>query len=186
MQTLVFYAVSLVAVWWLSKVLVLDVIFNRGTNEVLLGQERVIDVVGVAYKPTCVTKMSIDRLNAHLSPRYINVFTTSDSKCAKFKAMAPNVRCYYDGDVVPKVTKKSVDAFLAERFGEAYADALKSGKKLAGWYLQQFVKLGVARYLDDLSEHFLIWDLDMIPLRNMVPFTGTQPTRVTLAEDEAL
>ena len=38
------------------------------------------------------------------------------------------------------------------------------GRSNGGWYLQQLVKLGAARYLRGLSDTFLIWDPDMIPL----------------------
>lgn len=44
------------------------------------------------------------------------------------------------------------------------------GRTLAGWYLQQFLKLGAAQYLPGLSKHFLIWDLDMILLQPLWPF----------------
>eukprot|EP00958_Prasinococcus_capsulatus_P029223 scaffold7379_cov366-Prasinococcus_capsulatus_cf.AAC.7 len=40
------------------------------------------------------------------------------------------------------------------------------GRSIAGWYRQQFVKMAVAQRIPDLSDHFLLWDLDMIPLVN--------------------
>ena len=38
------------------------------------------------------------------------------------------------------------------------------GTVARGWYLQQLVKLGASRYLPGLSDTFMVWDPDMIPL----------------------
>jgi hypothetical protein len=38
------------------------------------------------------------------------------------------------------------------------------GRSHGGWYLQQLVKLGASRYLPGLSDTFMVWDPDMIPL----------------------
>ena len=38
------------------------------------------------------------------------------------------------------------------------------GRAHGGWYLQQLVKLGASRYLPGLSDTFMVWDPDMIPL----------------------
>mmetsp|Transcript_10419 Transcript_10419/g.26464 ORF Transcript_10419/g.26464 Transcript_10419/m.26464 type:complete len:202 (+) Transcript_10419:546-1151(+) len=139
LRVLVAYILFIVC-FWTAKLTFMGL--STSSKEIFL-QTKIMDVVGVAYKPTCVTKKSISGLNTHLNPRHINVITTSQSKCETFKAMAPNVRCYYDGDVVPNVTKESVDAFLGETYGETYANVvLKSGKEIAGWYLQQVIGLG--------------------------------------------
>jgi hypothetical protein len=131
--------------------------------------------VGIAVKPTCVTEFSIEKLNEFLKPRLIHVFTPTEEKCDLFRKMASNVRCYTDRQVVPNVSKKSVEDFLVNEFGSVYTDYVaKTGKKLSGWYLQQFVKLGVSRYLGEaLTENFLIWDLDMIPMRDLEAFEYT-------------
>jgi hypothetical protein len=34
--------------------------------------------------------------------------------------------------------------------------------KNLGWYIQQFVKLSVARSIADLSENYLVWDADNV------------------------
>ena len=138
-----------------------------------------MDVVGIAVKPTCVTEFSIEKLNEFVKPRIIHVFTPTEEKCDLFRKMATNVRCYADGDVVPNVSKRSVEDFLVDTFGEIYTGFIKkTGKKLSGWYLQQFIKLGVSRYLGDrLTENFLIWDLDMIPMREVKAFTEDEPPK---------
>lgn len=42
-----------------------------------------------------------------------------------------------------------------------------NGHELSGWYLQQFLKLGAAGYIEGLTQYFLVWDLDMLLLRNL-------------------
>ena len=44
----------------------------------------------------------------------------------------------------------------------------------------KMVKLGVSRYIDDLTENFLIWDLDMMPMRHLEPFTNSNPPKANV------
>ena len=138
--TLVTYLLVILGVWWCLR---FTFVFNvsHGEGEVVsltaTASEK-MDVVGIAVKPTCVTEFSIEKLNEFLKPRLIHVFTPSETKCELFRAMADNVRCYTDGEVVPGVSKKSVEDFLEATFENIYTDYIKkTGKKLAGWYLQQ-------------------------------------------------
>lgn len=43
-----------------------------------------------------------------------------------------------------------------------YIDSLKGLTKNTGWFLQQFIKLGLSRICTD--EYYLVWDADTIPL----------------------
>merc|ERR1719231_2150648 len=45
---------------------------------------------------------------------------------------------------------------------------------MAGWYLQQFLKMGVADAAEtlDLSENYVLWDSDMILLKDFCPFSA--------------
>ncbi len=57
------------------------------------------------------------------------------------------------------------------RFSQAnIGDRLGSYRGRAGWYLQQFVKLGYARFSGD--EHYVIWDADTIPLGPLTLVNG--------------
>lgn len=44
------------------------------------------------------------------------------------------------------------------------------GRELSGWYMQQFLKLGAADYIESLTQYFLVWDLDMLLLRKLDVF----------------
>ena len=120
-----------------------------------------LDVVCVAAKPSCINAAAIVALNRFVAPRRIAVVTATAAGCAAFSAMAPNVLCLLDSDVVLGVNRSSVAAFLKQRYGLA-EDGLHMGRSAAGWYLQQLVKLGIAARIPDLSATFLWWDPDMI------------------------
>ncbi|KAK3254521.1 hypothetical protein CYMTET_36265, partial [Cymbomonas tetramitiformis] len=123
-----------------------------------------VDVVSIAVKPTCVTQGAIRGLNRFLGPRRIIIISPTSSRCAKFEKMAPNVKCLVEDSVIPGLSKQSVASHMKEVYG-VDGDQITSGRRLAGWYLQQFLKMGVAQYLDGLSQQYLLWDLDMIPLQ---------------------
>eukprot|EP00854_Cymbomonas_tetramitiformis_P028673 gene28673-35576_t len=85
--------------------------------------------------------------------------------------MASNVRCIVEDHVIPGVTLEDVTAQIEKIHGTNGA-SLFVGRKLSGWYFQQFLKMGVARHLPDLSQHYLLWDSDMVPLKPMQLFSG--------------
>jgi len=111
-----------------------------------------------------VAPLAVAGLNEHFAVRTIHVVTKSYANCAAFLAMARNVECHVEHDLIPGVNFHRVQQHLAQRFAGDAASA-KVARERTGWYLQQLVKLGVTFALHGLSEHFMIWDLDMIPLR---------------------
>jgi hypothetical protein len=47
----------------------------------------VADVVSIAVKPTCVTRLAIAALNQYVGPRRIVFITGTEAKCAKLRSM---------------------------------------------------------------------------------------------------
>ena len=136
-----------------------------------------IDVVCVAVKPTCVTRVAIASINQYVAPRLIRIVSADADACATFVAMAPNVRCAAQDEVIPGVTKASVARELERLFPETQTEkSIRPGRYLGrergGWYLQQLIKLGVARHLPDLTSTFLVWDPDMIALEPFRVFSS--------------
>eukprot|EP00241_Pyramimonas_parkeae_P018817 CAMPEP_0114298770 /NCGR_PEP_ID=MMETSP0059-20121206/12604_1 /TAXON_ID=36894 /ORGANISM="Pyramimonas parkeae, Strain CCMP726" /LENGTH=409 /DNA_ID=CAMNT_0001421171 /DNA_START=157 /DNA_END=1386 /DNA_ORIENTATION=- len=125
-----------------------------------------VDVVVVAVKPTCVTPFAIRGLNFFMGPRTIYVIAPTQTRCAVFAKQAQNVVCIVEDQVVPGLNKKVVGEYI-EKLYQASGSSIVYGRSMAGWYLQQFLKMGVARHLDGLSEHYLLWDSDMVPLKPM-------------------
>ena len=122
-----------------------------------------VDVVSVAVKPTCVTRVAVAALNQFVGPRRIHFVTADEARCEVLRGMASNVECHPEDRVVPGITKRAVAAELRRLHG-LDADARYVGRETSGWYLQQLVKLGAAAHVPNLSETFLVWDPDMIAL----------------------
>lgn len=143
-----------------------------------------IDVVCVAVKPTCVTRVAIASINQYVAPRFIRFVSADAEACAALVAMAHNVRCVPQDEVIPGVTKASVERALEGLFPPENTNEKGQGKEgrylgreRAGWYLQQLVKLGVARHLPDLTSTFLVWDPDMIALEPFRVFSTERSGR---------
>ncbi|GIL88844.1 hypothetical protein Vretimale_16944 [Volvox reticuliferus] len=122
-----------------------------------------IDVVAVSLKPSCVTREAVASLNRYLQPRAIHIVTTSIDKCRVFDAFASNVVCHLQDDFVEGLTVDRVGDFMQQNLGVDQHKQVK-GRDLAGWYMQQFIKLGSILALPGLSEYYVIWDLDMVLL----------------------
>ena len=125
-----------------------------------------LSCIGFAVKPTCVTKKAISALNAFFDPQRIIVVTSQNDYCHKFRSFASNVQCHSEAKLLPGVTKEGIREFLKTTYG-AFDQNFFRGRDNAGWYLQQFLKMGALEYLPDLSEYYLIWDLDMVLLRDL-------------------
>eukprot|EP00210_Caulerpa_lentillifera_P008596 g8200.t1 len=128
-----------------------------------------VDIVGFAVKPTCVTKKAIYALNEHFSPRRIIVITTSESACLTFSNFAKNIECLVESNLLPGVCRNSIDQFLMTKYAN-YVSGVFKGRDVAAWYLQQFLKMGASSYIHNLSEYHLIWDLDMILIKDLYIF----------------
>jgi hypothetical protein len=121
------------------------------------------DVVTLALYPSCVTPWSIQRLNAFFPVRTIHIITKTPDNCANFSNLAPNIECHLEDDLIPGLSYASVRSHLQVRFADPSDKATAAGR--SGWYLQQLLKLGSIYALPSLTSYFMIWDLDMIPLK---------------------
>lgn len=124
-----------------------------------------VDVVGVSLSGGCVAAAAVASLRRFLAPRRLFLLVSADAAdaCAAFAAL-PDVQCLPDAGLLPGVSRASVAAALAERYGAA-AGGRHQGRDTAGWYLQQLLKLGAPLALPNLSSPFLLWDMDMVALR---------------------
>ena len=126
-----------------------------------------VDFVMVTNAPldSCVLTASVNSLWEYARPKPCRVLLVSAGPCRN----PPNgVQCLHEEAVVPGLSIRSVRDALARHpkptKGELPAETLKNR---AGWLLQQFLKLGIAEYKRDLTEHFVIWDSDCVLLHPM-------------------
>lgn len=65
---------------------------------------------------------------------------------------------YLDEDsVLDGLTFRNIRSYFHHRTGR---------DNRVGWYFQQFIKLGIS-FMPTISDHYLVWDADCIPLRHM-------------------
>ena len=144
-----------------------------------------LDVVSVAVKPSCVNAVAVAALNQYVGPRRIVVVAPDERRCETYRGMAANVECHAEDAFIRGLTKEAVSMYLEDVYGDSLgrdgARARFVGRELGGWYLQQLIKLGAATSTaiahPPLSRKFLLWDLDMIPLRPLTLFKGGIPVR---------
>lgn len=157
-------------------------------------QNSEMDVIVPVHQIGCVAEKAVERLNRHFGPRRILV-ATNVMNCPQVERYAPNVLCFDEDALLPGLTKRNVALRIHELreqtnrrrkpVGESKVLNMQitgnGGHSLAGWWLQQFVKLGFSTtpLLKDppLSETFLVWDSDMILMDRFDAFNvdGTMP-----------
>lgn len=128
------------------------------------GSPVTFDCVTLALKASCVATRTIRRLHKFLGARRTHVITQRAASCPYFKGLAPNVHCYSEDTVIPGISLDYVEALLLAQAGDDPAQQQLVHQR-RGWYFQQLLKLGVAVGQIDLPDYYVVWDVDMIPLR---------------------
>mmetsp|Transcript_43848 Transcript_43848/g.105797 ORF Transcript_43848/g.105797 Transcript_43848/m.105797 type:complete len:499 (-) Transcript_43848:101-1597(-) len=134
-----------------------------------------MDVVIPTARLTCVNPMAIRNLNYFQGPRRIFIITPFDvSLCSIFEEMAENVVCIPESNFSSHLSIENVTEMMPEE--------LRAGKRRAGWYFQQFIKLGVSQWIKDLSAYYIVWDGDFIPI-NGRPWVYQRRNQTFLSTD---
>ena len=134
---------------------------KRVKNEPTKTEYTDMDVVIVMVAPVCTTQQVVERLNFHYHFRKIYFVVKQVEICPYLRSLAKNIICLDENEVIPGVTYSS----LSERGEKLKQIGQKEGSNRVGWYLQQYLKLGVALHVKDLSEYYLVWDADNIATR---------------------
>lgn len=104
-----------------------------------------------------------------LEPDRIHVVGSAETIEAARRWQIPHLTLLDEDAVVPEITLR--------RLREMQAGAGRNPNR-AGWYLQQFVKMGMARH-EGIREHYLAWDSDTVLLRPLDIFTPDGRTLIT-------
>jgi hypothetical protein len=143
-----------------------------------------VDVIMAVRRPSCVVEKAVEGLNKHFGPRRILVATAA-TNCPTVEGYGRNVLCFDENAVLPGVTLREIavriEALKSQFRPNKSLDWLlhrpggSGGHSVAGWWLQQFLKLGFASSPllanQPLSEAFLLWDSDMVLLDHFDAFT---------------
>ncbi|MEM8502199.1 MAG: DUF6492 family protein [Cyanobacteria bacterium P01_D01_bin.1] len=142
------------------------------------GSKEVFDIVIPLFKVRWNTCAVLEGLTYHYCPRSIHIVTPGEeagvlAEATKDRAIAP-LEIHPEEDFFGPLglTKDSICA------------ELDLGKSLytPGWFYQQLLKLGAFEGIANLSEWYLIWDSDLLPVDTWPIFTaGTAGLKHTFA-----
>jgi hypothetical protein len=118
-------------------------------------------VIPVAPGRIDVARSSVDSLRRHLSIRQVYLLGESRMIDAAKSWRIPNLILLDEDEIVPGMRLDHVKRMQV---------AAGHDPRRAGYYFQQFLKLGMA-LREDLLEHYLVWDADTVLLRPMKFFT---------------
>eukprot|EP00892_Ulva_mutabilis_P008999 jgi/Ulvmu1/6471/UM003_0102.1 len=150
-----------------------------------------VDYVGMVQKPSCVNRFAIARLVRYQKPRSIILVVPDVDACMHHLApLSPNIRCVQEDSIHPQLSKAIVQDELQNAYPQVRESSGDGRWNRTGWYLQQLLKLGVVEGLPQLSDFYVIWDMDMIPTRRLpIFFSSTTasfgPQQDYDAEDDA-
>ena len=113
------------------------------------------------------TLLMVRTINKVHRPRFIWFIATDAKSCNMVEKFSTNVRCVVETKVfngkwsVPQLASKI------------------STKKRAGWFFLQQLNFQAALSLEELSEHYIVWDADTIPTSKQLVFFNYE-TRQTI------
>ena len=125
-----------------------------------------LDWVIVSLRGLCITKLALRRLLFLFNPRRIFYITGRPADCKWIDAIDTRVVCIDEAAYYPamQLDKLHVACASAACFPPSNCSDPQNRLRPFGWYLQQFIKLGVSRYIADLSLRYVLWDADNVPL----------------------
>lgn len=106
-------------------------------------------------------KMNIEWIKKNISQKRIVVL---GAEALRQPSMELGAEFINEDSLLKGLTLQSVKNILEKRLGIS---------KRAGWYFQQFLKLGYAYVCED--EYYIVWDSDTIPLHNISHVIGGHP-----------
>lgn len=96
----------------------------------------------------------IKQLYKYLKDIKINVIANKDLE-EKLIKECPKINFIDEDKIVPNLTLKKIQEIIKKKVGNS---------NRAGWYFQQFLKMGYS-LLENCDEYYLIWDSDLILLK---------------------
>lgn len=141
-------------------------------------QPPLLDYVIPVKELDCVVRATLQSVHRHSSAKRVLLVApskTCEAWLAEPRSDAyPEVVCVSEDTVVPGLSYASLKAFFTEKYGQEESEKLFGfgNHDLSGWYLQQFLKMGVAQAAGrlNLTKDYVVWDSDMVLVHNFAPF----------------
>lgn len=118
-------------------------------------------IVPMTMKNLPVFQMNVEWMRKNLSCRRLLVIGAKELE-APVRVLGAEF--LEEDTLVPGMTLKNIRACIEKRIGDG---------KRAGWYFQQFLKLGYAYRCND--EYYIVWDADTVPLHAISHMEGGHP-----------
>jgi hypothetical protein len=127
------------------------------------GTSELLDIVIPAKRSLVdfVVTHTLPRVIAYLPYRSIIVIVHKE-EVGRLSDLAPDVLVVDEDELCPGLKLEGIKRILAQR---------GASPDRAGWYFQQFLKLGLAQ-TNLVSDYYLVWDADCLPLRPINNFTS--------------
>jgi hypothetical protein len=135
------------------------------------------DIVIPLYQHRWNTRAVLEGLTVHYSPRSIHLITPA-VQARSLSKLSP------DWKTAPLVIYEEETFFHPCGFTKAQVCAeLDLGESLytPGWFYQQLLKLGAPDGISDLSEWYVVWDSDLLPVATWPLIEMAEPPRHTFA-----
>lgn len=121
------------------------------------------DVVVPLFRMQWSTRAVFEGVCARYAPRNLHVVAPPGEVADLLRAVAD------EGWGTPGLVAHDEDRYFVERFGLTKANLastldLEKSLYKPGWFYQQLLKLGADEGIAGLSESFLIWDADLLPV----------------------
>ncbi|WP_346291499.1 DUF6492 family protein [Sphaerothrix gracilis] len=122
----------------------------------------VFDFVIPLYRVRWNTRAVLEGITSHYEPRQIHIITPATE--------ARSLREQVTGWQVSPICVHEEEFFFqknCELTKDEICAELDLGKSLytPGWFYQQLLKLGASEGIDDLSEWYVVWDSDLLPVK---------------------
>ena len=158
-----------VVVAWLSAVSPVLVAYEQCQSLGMLPTRNYsnMDAVIVSIGVMCGTPDSARRLlHFYKFRRIFYILPHPELECPAIEAIDSRMICLGEQSLLGNTTMNSLKRECSGAYGNWSGASRRRpfGIKAMGWFVQQFVKLGAARLLDDLSEDYLVWDADNVLL----------------------
>ncbi|MEM6504016.1 MAG: DUF6492 family protein [Planctomycetota bacterium] len=140
------------------------------------------DIVIPLFHLQWSTRAVYEGVSEHYAPARLHVIAPAETAEALTKAVDE------EGWAVAPMQVHTEEDFFVAKHGlskDDLAGELRLGESLypAGWYYQQLLKLGAADGIEGLSDWFLIWDSDLLPVETWPAIDGDGRRRFALLQD---
>ena len=122
-----------------------------------------VDFVVVSTQAMCSTQVSLTRLLHFFNPRRVYYIVAQGTDCDWLDAIDGRIKCMEESTVLPSGLMRELQQTCqyAACFEKKCPQAAGRPRPL-GWYVQQFIKLGVSRWLPELSARYVLFDADNV------------------------